>query len=110
MFYKHHGIFAEINKTNAALIIQKHWRNCRYNPYYSMCEKVTTNNLKNIIESSLIKFQIEFNYNDDYYKIQLRKKQENFREELSRTRLFLEKRNKMKAFFANRIKSTICVN
>ena len=104
MFYKHHGIFAEINKTNAALIIQKHWRNCRYNPYYSMCEKVTTNNLKNIIESSLIKFQIDLNDSDNFNKIVQKNKQDKFRKEVVKTKLFLEKRNKMKLFFENRNK------
>ena len=35
-------------KWGAAIFIQRHWRNCRYNPNYNMCKKVLINNLKQI--------------------------------------------------------------
>lgn len=35
-------------KWAAATFIQRHWRNCRYNPNFIMCKKVLINNLKQI--------------------------------------------------------------
>ena len=37
-----------INKNNNAIIIQKFWRLCRYDPKYKMCNKVLINNLKDL--------------------------------------------------------------
>lgn len=39
------GMCSIINMYKAAIIIQKNWRLCRYNPKYKMCEKVQNRNL-----------------------------------------------------------------
>ena len=36
------------------IMIKKHWKKCRYNPKYKMCENVQTNNLKEIIEGYIL--------------------------------------------------------
>lgn len=41
-------------KIQAANMIKKHWKKCRYNPKYKMCENVQTNNLKEIIEGYIL--------------------------------------------------------
>ena len=38
-------------KWNAALVIQKYWRLCRYNPKYKMCERVQLRNFDDIVNS-----------------------------------------------------------
>lgn len=40
-------LFSQI-KENASNKIRENWLRCRYNPEYKMCEKVQTNNFKNI--------------------------------------------------------------
>ena len=43
------GKFIELydeNKINATIFIQRHWRLCRYNPKYKMCEKVQMRNFE----------------------------------------------------------------
>ena len=36
---------------DAAEIIQKYWRLCRYDPTYTMCKKIQTRNLENILNN-----------------------------------------------------------
>jgi len=38
-------------KENAATIIQRNWRLCRYNPKYTMCQKIQYDGLKSIYNS-----------------------------------------------------------
>lgn len=40
----------ENKKEKAAIIIQRQWRKCRYDPSYEMCKKVQFNNEKDIVE------------------------------------------------------------
>ena len=35
-----HGIFSGVNRTVAAVVIQRAWRTCRYDPGYAVCERV----------------------------------------------------------------------
>jgi hypothetical protein len=37
-------------KWDAACVIQKHWRECRYDPRFKMCEKVLINGLNDVME------------------------------------------------------------
>ena len=37
---------------SSALLIQRRWRKCRYDPKYKMCEKVQTRNLELIVEDN----------------------------------------------------------
>ena len=37
------------NRWNAAIIIQRNWRECRYNPMYKLCEKVQMGNQYEIV-------------------------------------------------------------
>lgn len=44
----------ENKKEKAAIIIQRQWRKCRYDPSYEMCKKVQMNNEKDIVEGTCI--------------------------------------------------------
>lgn len=44
----------ENKKEKAAIIIQKQWRKCRYDPSYEMCKRVQMNNQKSILERGCI--------------------------------------------------------
>ena len=82
MFYNYHGIFAELNRTNAAVVIQERWRLCRYNPIYDMCEKVTTRNYNEILENVGLTISID---NKNYNKKRLQEKQIRFRIDVEKT-------------------------
>ena len=41
-------------KEKAAIIIQRQWQKCRYDPSYEMCKRVQLNNEKDIMSSCLI--------------------------------------------------------
>lgn len=85
-YFKYHGIFAEINKINAAICIQRYWREFRYNPRYCLCERVITRSLINIYNNSGIKLEIK---GDSEYRKFIRQK--NFVHDLTITNQVLTK-------------------
>lgn len=51
-FLGHHIQIYDEKKWQAAVIIQKMWRKCRYNPKYTMCHKIQNNNLNEIYKEN----------------------------------------------------------
>jgi hypothetical protein len=91
-YFKYHGIFSEFNKINAAICIQRYWREYRYNPRFRLCERVITRSLIELANNSGIKLEIK---GDNEYIRFLRKK--NFEHDLTITNRVLKKikKNKM---------------
>lgn len=93
-YFGYKGIFHEINRLNAALCIQRNWIQRRYNPEYSLCERVMMRGLAEITNS---KIQNEFTYCKN-----IRKK--NFKRDLEITKRVLADLEKKKLITKNRIK------
>lgn len=102
MLTTYYGMFSEIIALNATIILQRAWRECRYNPRYTMCEKVTTRGIKDIAMIYNISITISDEY-DEYHNYKIKRKQEEFRNDLEMTRIFLSKYNKIHTKFKKRV-------
>ena len=88
-FYQYHGIFSEINELRASLCLQRAWRLCRYDPNYIMCDRVITRSINTINED----YEFNVTIDDKHYEIyRLKQKQKKFRQEVKKTREFLNRK------------------
>lgn len=92
-YFQYHGMFSEFNRLNAAICIQRHWREYRYNPRYRLCERVITRSLIELVNYTGINVEIK---GDNEYIKYLRRK--NFEYDLSITKQVLKKFAKRECF------------
>ena len=97
MSYQYHGVFADMNRENAAYTIQSIWREKRYNPRNGLCYRIEMTKINELYIEYGIGCREELEeLTPDFMSTIMKYKRLEFQEELEKTKVFLHDYTQMK--------------
>lgn len=97
MPYQYHGVFAEMNRENAAYTIQATWREKRYNPRNGLCYRIEMKKIDELCNEYGIGSMEELEEQTPHFRrTMMEYRIKEFQEELEKTKAFLQDYTQMK--------------